>query len=205
MFTSRAEYRLMLREDNADERLTPIGRRLGLVDDERWRVFEQKRELVASESARLERAIVRPHDVPAKSALHPLGKEARASALLRRPHVSYRDLARLPCVGERPELLALEPELVEQIETVLETSARYAGYIGRQEREIERQRCQAQLPLPADLDYGAVAGLSNEVREKLARVRPISIGQASRISGMTPAAISLLLIHLKRGESKRSA
>jgi tRNA uridine 5-carboxymethylaminomethyl modification enzyme len=205
MFTSRAEYRLTLREDNADERLTSVGRRLGLVDDARWRVFEHKRSLIVAERERLDRAVVRPPDVPAESAVWPLVKDTRASALLRRPDVSYRDVTSLPRVGVNADLTALAPELLEQVEKALETAARYAGYIDRQSEEIDRQRRQAGTPLPPDFDYGRIGGLSNEVREKLARVRPESIGQASRISGMTPAAISLLLIHLKKRAELRRA
>jgi tRNA uridine 5-carboxymethylaminomethyl modification enzyme len=198
MFTSRAEYRLTLREDNADARLTPIGRQLGLVDDVRWRVFERKQSLVAGEQERLGRLLIRPQDVPVGSRIPPLGREIRATALLRRPDVSYRQIAALPCIGVNADIAALAPELGEQIEGGLETAARYAGYIERQMQEIDRQRRHAATALPEDFDYAAVAGLSNEVREKLGRIKPISIGQASRISGMTPAAISLLLIHLKK-------
>jgi tRNA uridine 5-carboxymethylaminomethyl modification enzyme len=198
MFTSRAEHRLLLREDNADERLTPIGRKLGVVDDARWRVFEQKTEILASERERLGLCVVRPADVGADSALWPLAKESRASVLLRRPDIAYRDLTALESVGPSAAVEALAPELAEQVVRGLETAARYSGYVDRQRQEIERAKRQASTRLPSELDYGEVGGLSNEVREKLARIRPESIGQASRISGMTPAAISLLLIHLKR-------
>jgi tRNA uridine 5-carboxymethylaminomethyl modification enzyme len=198
MFTSRAEHRLLLREDNADERLTPIGRKLGIVDDARFRVFEQKAELLSAERERLDLSVVRPADVPAQSKLSPLAKESRASVLLRRPDIGYRDVTALECVGASAALDALPPELAEQVERGLEIAARYAGYVDRQRQEIERAQRHASTRLPPELDYGAVGGLSNEVREKLARIRPESIGQASRISGMTPAAISLLLIHLKR-------
>jgi tRNA uridine 5-carboxymethylaminomethyl modification enzyme len=205
MFTSRAEYRLTLREDNADLRLTPVGRRLGLVDDARWRVFEQKQDLIAAERERLDRAVIRPPDVPPGSAFWPLVKDTRASALLRRPDALYRDVTSLPRVGANADLTGVAPELLEQVEKALETAARYAGYIDRQSEEIDRQRRQAGMPLPPDLDYGQVGGLSNEVREKLERVKPASIGQASRISGMTPAAISLLLIYLKKRDLRRRA
>jgi tRNA uridine 5-carboxymethylaminomethyl modification enzyme len=198
MFTSRAEHRLLLREDNADERLTPIGRKLGLVDDHRFRVFEQKAAILAAERERLAVSVVCPDDVPEESALWPLAKDSRASVLLRRPDISYRDLTALDCVGASAAVDALAPELAEQVERGLEIAARYSGYVERQRQEIERAERHASTRLPPGLDYGAVGGLSNEVREKLARIRPESIGQASRISGMTPAAISLLLIHLKR-------
>jgi tRNA uridine 5-carboxymethylaminomethyl modification enzyme len=198
MFTSRAEHRLLLREDNADERLTPIGRKLGIVDDQRFRVFEQKAQILATERERLGVSVVRPDDVPAESKLFPLAKESRASVLLRRPDIGYRDLTALRSVGRNTAIDALAPELAEQVERGLEISARYSGYVERQRQEIERAQRYASTRLPPELDYGAVGGLSNEVREKLARIRPESIGQAGRISGMTPAAISLLLIHLKR-------
>jgi tRNA uridine 5-carboxymethylaminomethyl modification enzyme len=205
MFTSRAEYRLTLREDNADSRLTPTGRELGLVDDTRWRVFERKRDLIAAEQTRFEGIIVRPQDVSDASPIPPLTREIAASALLRRPDAPYRDITALAGVGVNPEVEALEPELREQVVVGLETVARYAGYIDRQRQEIDRQRRHATTELPEDFDYAQVNGLSTEVREKLFRVRPQSIGQASRISGMTPAAISLLLIHLKKREHRRTA
>jgi tRNA uridine 5-carboxymethylaminomethyl modification enzyme len=188
----------LLREDNADERLTPIGRKLGIVDDQRFRVFEQKAQILATERERLGVSLVRPDDVPAESKLFPLAKESRASVLLRRPDIGYRDLTALRSVGRNTAIDALAPELAEQVERGLEISARYSGYVERQRQEIERAQRYASTRLPPELDYGAVGGLSNEVREKLARIRPESIGQAGRISGMTPAAISLLLIHLKR-------
>jgi tRNA uridine 5-carboxymethylaminomethyl modification enzyme len=198
MFTSRAEYRLTLREDNADRRLTPIGRRLGVVDDEQWRDFEIKREAIERETARLRGAVVRPADVPPGHLLAPLGRDARAIELLRRPEVRYADVVGLARVGASKPIDALEPEPREQVAEALETEARYAGYVERQSREIERHRRAAETALPADFDYRTVKGLSNEVREKLERIRPTDIGQASRIAGMTPAAISLLLIHLKK-------
>jgi tRNA uridine 5-carboxymethylaminomethyl modification enzyme len=198
MFTSRAEYRLALREDNADLRLTPIGRKLGVVGEARWRAFEARREWLAREAQRLSGIVVRPSDVPADSALEPLARDASAHGLLRRPGVAYRDVAKLERVGEPAGLGALDDEIAAQWIATLETDARYAGYVARQTMEIERQRRHDGTPLPADLDYAAVHGLSNEVREKLKKIRPHDIGQAARISGMTPAAISLLLVHLKR-------
>ena len=198
MFTSRAEHRLLLREDNADERLTPLGRKLGIVDDARWRVFERKAEILSTERERLSLCVVHPADVSAGSALRPLAKETRASVLLRRPDVAYRDLTALPSVGPNAAVDALAPEQAEQVERGLEIAARYSGYVERQRQEIERAERNARTRLPPELDYATVGGLSNEVREKLARIRPENIGQASRISGMTPAAISLLLIHMKK-------
>jgi len=194
MFTSRAEHRLMLREDNADLRLTEIGRRLGLVDDRRWAAFETKREAIASEQQRLRDCWVRPGDLAGETAQQLLGdelrREARALELLARPAVGYEALTGLAVVGsaEVPAVVA------EQVEI----QAKYSGYIERQRDEVERARRQENLPLPEDLDYANVRGLSNEVREKLHRHRPGTLGQASRIPGVTPAALSLLLIHLRR-------
>ncbi len=205
MFTSRAEYRLSLREDNADLRLTPKGRELGLVDAERWLVFTAKREMVETETARLGRITVRPADVPGGSGIGPLSRGAAAYDLLRRPEVHYEDLVALERVGFADGYADLSDEVATQVSRQLEIQARYSGYIERQTQEIERHRKHATMALPADFDYSNVSGLSNEVREKLARIRPASIGQASRISGMTPAAVSLLLIHLKKRELKRSA
>lgn len=198
MFTSRAEYRLLLREDNADARLTPIGRRLGIVDDERWHQFERKQTLIENETKRLAGIVVRPGDIDADSELDALSREAPAAVLLRRPNVSYAAVTHLARVGAAEFAEATEPELLEQIATSLETNARYAGYIARQSDEIERQRRHEETVIPESLDYAGVTGLSSEAREKLTRIRPNSIGQASRIAGMTPAAISLLLVHLKK-------
>jgi tRNA uridine 5-carboxymethylaminomethyl modification enzyme len=197
MFTSRAEYRLMLREDNADLRLTEIGRRLGVVDDERWEAFARKRDAVASEQGRLERLWARPGEISAADAVRVLGKpldrEQSFSALLRRPQVSYRSLMTLPCAGK-----AVADEAVgEQVEV----QAKYQGYIERQKDEVARHGRQDDLRLPRDLDYRVVRGLSKEVLQKLERLQPETLGQASRISGVTPAAISLLLVHLKRSQS----
>ena len=197
MFTSRAEYRLSLREDNADLRLTEAGRRLGLVDDVRWDAFCRKRDAIAAEQERLKATWVRPDTLPVADAERVLGKaidhEYRLYELLRRPEVSYADLLSLPGAGEA----LTEPQVVEQIEI----QAKYQGYIDRQREEVERQAATENTLLPEDMDYAEVAGLSNEVRQKLARLRPQTLGQAARIQGMTPAAISLLLIHLKRRQA----
>jgi tRNA uridine 5-carboxymethylaminomethyl modification enzyme len=203
MFTSRAEFRLSLREDNADLRLTPIGRELGLVDDARWRAFEASRDWLAKETSRLHEVVVRPADVRAGGAFaEPLAREASAYALLRRPGVGYADIAALPRVGPSPELAALDAERIEQWTSSLSIDARYAGYVERQGVEIERHKRETATRLPQDFDYAQVNGLSNELREKLARIRPNDIGQAGRISGMTPAAIALLLIHVKKRQRR---
>lgn len=194
MFTSRAEHRLLLREDNADLRLTPIGRRLGVVDDDRWRRFEAKRESIEGERDRLDALIIRPEQVEDAIAQAvfggPLSREYPATELLRRPHVSYRQLAELSAFAAP----GLDPAVTEQVEV----QVKYDGYIRRQRAEIEKARRYEDLALPEDLDYGEVRGLSNEVRQKLHEHRPQTLGHASRVPGVTPAAISLLLVHLKR-------
>jgi tRNA uridine 5-carboxymethylaminomethyl modification enzyme len=204
MFTSRAEYRLSLREDNADLRLTPVGRALGVVDDERWRAFEARRNWLAAEEARLAKIVVRPSDVPAEHVLAPLARETPALALLRRPEIAYRDVTALARVGTSAALDDFAPEQAELCSSSLATDARYAGYVEKQSAEIERARRHDETVLPDAFDYGGVHGLSNEVREQLSRIRPTNIGQAGRIAGVTPAAIALLLVHLKRHE-RRSA
>ncbi|MCX7627292.1 MAG: tRNA uridine-5-carboxymethylaminomethyl(34) synthesis enzyme MnmG [Methylophilaceae bacterium] len=194
MFTSRAEYRLQLREDNADARLTEIGRKLGLVDDVRWEAFCRKQEAVARELERLRRTFVRPEQPSATEAERILGKsiekEYTLFELLRRPEVSYSMLMTLPGVGPG--------ESDAQVSQQVEIAAKYQGYIDRQRQEIARTRFYEEMPLPADLDYSEVRGLSIEVQQKLNAHRPQTLGQASRISGVTPAAISLLLVYLKK-------
>ncbi|RIX48204.1 MAG: tRNA uridine-5-carboxymethylaminomethyl(34) synthesis enzyme MnmG [Rhodocyclales bacterium GT-UBC] len=201
MFTSRAEYRLSLREDNADLRLTEQGRQLGLVDDVRWAAFCQKRDAIAAEQERLKATWVNPKILPAEDAVRVLGKaiehEYNLFELLRRPEVTYGSLLTLPGAGEAQT----DPMVVEQ----LEISAKYQGYIDRQAEEVARSSSYENTALPADLDYSSVAGLSNEVKQKLAQHKPQTIGQASRIQGITPAAISLLLIHLKRFNLSQAA
>ncbi len=196
MFTSRAEYRLLLREDNADLRLTGKGRELGLVDDERWAAYNDKREGMAREQARLSATWVRPGTAAADSinALvdKPLPHEYNLLDLLKRPEIDYHAL--IGAMGLEPEA----PPVVEQMEIL----AKYAGYIDRQEAEIARLRAAEHQRLPADFDFGQVQGLSNEVKQKLAEVRPETIGQAGRIPGVTPAAISLLLIYLKKHQHR---
>jgi tRNA uridine 5-carboxymethylaminomethyl modification enzyme len=261
MFTSRAEHRLLLREDNADLRLTTLGRELGLVDDERWRLFEAKRSLSDREVERLERARVRPSEVPSEWAERvlqgPMTRDASAFEMLRRPEVSYDALLelvgapvwmngsagggrdgsdssrvdeshgatesdrdangrqaarrhdaegneRLPALTAGSSA-AFDDRLPAQIRAQVEVRAKYAGYIERQEDEVERQRRNEETRLPDDLDYAQVAGLSHEVRQKLAEARPATIGLAGRLPGMTPAAVSILIVHLKkRGYSARA-
>ncbi|KVO03341.1 tRNA uridine 5-carboxymethylaminomethyl modification protein [Burkholderia ubonensis] len=203
MFTSRAEYRLSLREDNADMRLTEIGRELGLVDDVRWDVFCRKRDAVSRETERLKSTWVTPKTLPADEATALLGKaidhEYSLAELLRRPGISYDGVCSLKggeCGPAEP--LADDPVLLEQIKEQVEIGIKYQGYIERQANEIERNDANENTRLPEGIDYREVRGLSFEVSQKLNQFRPETIGQASRISGVTPAAISLLMVHLKR-------
>ncbi|BAL22454.1 tRNA uridine-5-carboxymethylaminomethyl(34) synthesis enzyme MnmG [Azoarcus sp. KH32C] len=197
MFTSRAEYRLSLREDNADLRLTEKGRELGLVDDVRWEAFCRKREAIERETARLKATWAQPDRVPPADAERVVGKalerEYRFFELLRRPNTRYVDLMTLPGAPETPET---DPQVIEQIEI----AAKYQGYIDRQQDEVAKQLQAESTRLPADLDYADVRGLSKEVQQKLNQHKPETIGQAGRIQGVTPAAISLLLVWLKRRE-----
>ncbi len=199
MFTSRAEYRLLLREDNADLRLTPIGRELGLVDEQRWQSFARKRDAIAAEQSRLRDTWLRPHQVDAERAAEilgqPLTREVRLVEMLRRPNVSY---------SQALELAGIDPAADAKVCEQVEVQAKYAGYIDRQQDEIERQRRHEETALPTDLNYDQVHGLSAEVRSKLADSRPATIGQAARIPGMTPAGVSLLLIHLRRDTRQRA-
>ncbi|NLY57060.1 MAG: tRNA uridine-5-carboxymethylaminomethyl(34) synthesis enzyme MnmG, partial [Gammaproteobacteria bacterium] len=192
MFTSRAEYRLVLREDNADLRLTEQGRELGLVDDQRWAVFNSKREAIAAETQRLASTWVQPGSEVglafAERFNTPLTREYSLLDLLRRPEVDYQALTELTGKVEIPA------DAAEQVEI----QTQYAGYIERQQDEIARLRQHEETLLPEDLDYAALNGLSKEISQKLASIRPQTLGQASRIPGVTPAAISLLLIHLKK-------
>ena len=203
MFTSRAEYRLSLREDNADLRLTAAGRELGLIDDERWEFFQRKRAAVIAEVDRLERTVVQPANVDA-ALLAKLGaalsRETHAFDLLRRPEISFDDLT---CIA--PDLSVgadwcADERLCEQVKLQVEVQAKYSGYLKRQSDEIERAWRNEELRLPADIDYSLVGGLSNEARQRLCDVRPETLGQAARIPGLTPAAVSLLLVHLKKRE-----
>jgi len=185
----------MLREDNADLRLTETGRTLGVVNDERWNAFARKRDLIRQEQERLDHLWVRPNMLPDEDAIRVLGKpierEYSLTTLLRRPYISYRSLMTLPNVGN-----GVADELVaEQIDI----QAKYQGYIERQKDEVARRGQHEEMKVPADLDFRSVRGMSKEAQQKLALQRPETVGQAARISGITPAEISLLLVHLKKG------
>jgi tRNA uridine 5-carboxymethylaminomethyl modification enzyme len=194
MFTSRAEYRLQLREDNADARLTPVGRELGIVEDRRWAEFRRRQDALEAERARLSGIWITPENtlgrVLTEACGIPVSKETRALDLLKRPELGYRQLVSIEGIG--PGI----PD--ERVARQLEIQVRYAGYLDRQEAEIARRRQHEVLEIAEDFDYAKVRGLSAEVTEKLASVRPANVGQAARIPGVTPAAISLLLVHLKR-------
>ena len=206
MFTSRAEHRLLLREDNADLRLTPVGRRLGLIEDERWALFEAKERLSDAEVGRLQKMRLKAAQVPAAWSERvlgaPLTRDTSAFELLRRPQVSYEALSELTGVPAWAVPGAADERLVPQVRTQVEVRAKYAGYIERQHEEIERARCNEEMALPAELDYGRMSGLSHEVRQKLAQVRPATLGQAARVPGVTPAAVQILLVYLKRGGAR---
>jgi tRNA uridine 5-carboxymethylaminomethyl modification enzyme len=238
MFTSRAEYRLQLREDNADMRLTEQGRALGLVDDERWDAFNRKRDAIAAETERLKSTWINPQILSDERALATLGtpieREYNLFDLLRRPGVTYATVdglreefglkakreanpvgwveqsdthhsdAMAATDGYRSSTHPTREALDESIADQIEIAAKYAGYIDRQNEEIERQLANENLRLPADFDYSQVRGLSKEVQQKLNLAKPETLGRASRISGVTPAAISLLLVHIKRGVAAKS-
>ena len=202
MFTSRAEYRLMLREDNADLRLTEAGREMGLIDDQRWEAFCRKQEGIRDELARLKSTWIQPGTDKAQAVdpllEKPIAREFSLSDLLARPDVTYRGLADV--LAETSAAMPdLDPHVAEQVEIQL----KYQGYINRQQGEIEKLKRQENTPLPADLDYQRMDGLSNELKQKLLAARPESIARAARIPGMTPAAVSLLLIHLKKYQAVR--
>jgi tRNA uridine 5-carboxymethylaminomethyl modification enzyme len=202
MFTSRAEHRLLLREDNADLRLTALGRKLGLVDDARWTQFSRKVVAIEQERTRLDQLWLKPAQLGTPEIVEvfgaaPVSSGASALELLRRPEANYAKLQRLGLAAA-----GIDERVAEQVEI----QTKYAGYIGRQQLEIERSRRYDEAPLPLDLDYASISGLSNEVRVKLGQHRPQTVAQASRISGVTPAAVSLLLVHLKKtGQLRKSA
>jgi len=195
MFTSRAEYRLQLREDNADMRLTEAGRRIGVVDDARWDAFSRKRDAVSRETERLRSVWVNPAVLPASAATRligqPIDHEYSLFELLRRPNLGYAQILALPGGGAGEA----DPRVAEQVEI----AAKYQGYIDRQHDEVEKQREQESLRLPDDLDYSLLTGLSIEVRQRLQQARPETLGQASRLQGITPAAVSVLLVYARRG------
>jgi len=201
MFTSRAEYRLQLREDNADARLTPIGRELNLVEDARWEAFSRKREAIATETARLGALWASPNNALGAALARSIGvevsREGNAIDLLRRPELDYATLMQVPELGPGVG----DPKVAEpgQIET------KFAGQLNRPRDEIARQQRNEATEIPASFDYAQVRGLSAEVRQKLERVRPQTVGQAQRIPGMTPAAMSLLLVHIERQRRERAA
>lgn len=202
MFTSRAEYRLILREDNADMRLTEKGRELGLVSDERWAAFCQKREAIELETQRLKSSWIVPNTPEAESINPkletPITHEYSLLDLLKRPNIVYADVANLKN--------ALDEPVDEQVSEQVQIAVKYAGYISRQAEDIERLRRQENTALPEDLDYSKMEGLSNEIKQKLTQLRPATLAAASRIQGVTPAAVSLLLIHLKkRAIARKSA
>jgi tRNA uridine 5-carboxymethylaminomethyl modification enzyme len=200
MFTSRAEYRLLLREDNADQRLTELGRAFGLVDDARWAAYETKLETLQQEVQRLQNIWIYPAHQDAKRAEDlmqlPLSKEHKLFDLLRRPNVTYNALSELAVFGEGVS----DPAVIEQIEI----EAKYAGYIERQLVEIEKAKREETTPIPDDLDLDTISGLSNEVKQKLRQHKPATLGMASRISGITPAAISLLAIFMKKHRAAKA-
>ena len=202
MFTSRAEHRLLLREDNADARLTPIGRRLGLIDDDRWRLFEAKQQRLERELARLRAVRLHPETLDpqwcARVLGGPLARDVSALELLRRPEVRYEALLEIIDPAEDDPAGVSDARLAAQLGTQVEALAKYAGYIERQQDEIDRQRRNEETRLPEDIDYAQVAGLSHEVRARLSEYRPSTVGQAGRVPGVTPAAVTLLLVHLKK-------
>lgn len=201
MFTSRAEYRLILREDNADLRLTEKGHQLGLIDDSRWQAFSEKKEAIERETTRIKNLVVQPDSAAGqqlnKQLEKPLSRAYKGEELLRRPDITYAGLMALPGM--------LEEKVDDKVAEQVEIQIKYSGYIDRQKDEIERSLRNENTALPKDLDYSQVKGLSNEVVQKLMNIKPETIGQASRVSGVTPAAISLLLVHLKKRQQLKSA
>jgi len=201
MFTSRAEYRLKLREDNADLRLTEVGRAMGLVDDVRWEAFSRKMEGVSLLQGQLKDLWIRPNTPEAKTLNSETGlqlaRERRFTELLKMPEVKLHRLLELVA----PQYATLDKQVIDQVEI----QGKYAGYLDRQQADIDRSRAQLETRLPDSLDYNDVSGLSSEVRQKLIEHRPETIDQASRISGVTPAALSLLMVHLKKQSMRASA
>jgi tRNA uridine 5-carboxymethylaminomethyl modification enzyme len=209
MFTSRAEYRLSLREDNADTRLTEIGRELGLVDDRRWEFFCKKQEAVSRETERLRTTWVSPKLITSEESQELLGQvithEYSLADLLRRPEISYEKICNSFDGRWGPGVLADDVVLSDQIAEQVEIGIKYQGYIDRQAAEIARHAYHEEMALPSDIDYSEVHGLSTEAQQKLNLHKPSTLGQASRVAGVTPATISILLIHLKKGLGRRPA
>ena len=208
MFTSRAEYRLLLREDNADQRLTPIGYDLGIVSKKHWQIFQEKQEALNNESQRLKHIKIKKNSLTQsdkKILGFKLNDNCRASDLLCRPELKYVDIISLSSVGQGNYSKKLTLQQIEKIELELEANAKYKGYIDRQQKEIKKQSKHEKLKLPTDINYFEVCGLSNEASQKLSSILPATLGQASRLEGVTPSAISLLLIHLKKRQMQKSA
>ena len=208
MFTSRAEYRLLLREDNADQRLTPIGYDLGIVSKKHWQIFQEKQEALNNESQRLKHIKIKKNSLTQsdkKILGFKLNDNCRASDLLCRPELKYVDIISLSSVGRGNYSKKLTLQQIEKIELELEANAKYKGYIDRQQKEIKKQSKHEKLKLPTDINYFEVCGLSNEASQKLSSILPATLGQASRLEGVTPSAISLLLIHLKKRQMQKSA
>jgi tRNA uridine 5-carboxymethylaminomethyl modification enzyme len=207
MFTSRAEHRLLLREDNADLRLTPQGHALGLVDEERWRLFNERSRLTRQEFDRLSTARIKPDQIPGSWTARVLAgavpaRDQSALELLRRPGVGYGDVIEL---AGAPAWEPVDERVPAQVALQMEVMAKYEGYIERQNQEVARQSRSESIRVPVDLDYGQVPGLSTEVRQRLGQVQPATLGQAARIPGVTPAAISILLVYLKKYTASRVA
>ena len=208
MFTSRAEYRLLLREDNADQRLTPIGYDLGIVSKKHWQIFQEKQEALNNESQRLKHIKIKKNSLTQsdkKILGFKLNDNCRASDLLCRPELKYVDIISLSSVGQGNYSKKLTLQQIEKIELELEANAKYKGYIDRQQKEIKKQSKHEKLKLPTNINYFEVCGLSNEASQKLSSILPATLGQASRLEGVTPSAISLLLIHLKKRQMQKSA
>ena len=205
MFTSRAEHRLLLREDNADSRLTPKGRELGIISDHRWKVFCEKINTIEKEKQRLTGIFVSAKTITKlDSSTKQTATEKTAYELLKRPGVNYTKLISLPGVGKRKGQSREKAFVREQINEQIETDAKYEGYLFRQRKEVQRQKTYKNTPLPEDINYSSLSGLSNEAKQKLKEFTPETIGQAARIQGITPATLSTLLVHLKKRSLKKA-